>query len=485
MMKHIRHTFTATALSAAVLLSSCKKDEWLNPVLTTAISDATAFDTRDRVAQQINGLYAAVKSGLYLGSRYIVYNDIRGDDYNNLRTNGVTGFSTWNHTVVASTNEVANVWGAAYSAINQVNVFLDGMEKKGNSVVGAPLSTQYQGEARFIRAMCYYDLLQLYARPFWDGNGSKPGLPLRLTPNKSSGDNDLARSTVAEVYTQILSDLDFAEQNLPTTYGDALTRTTRAHRNTAIALKVRVNLSMQRYANAITEANKIVSAAAPFTAATGVAHALQSNISTVFTNYTTTESIFSLPFTANNLPGTQNSLAFYFGPAPVGGSEYPLISTGILNNPAFRADDRRRTQLLTTVSGQTYVNKYPTGPVNTDYAPIIRYSEVLLSLAEAIARTTSGVDARALALLNEVHLRSQPTPFTAADFADNNAFRNAILTERRIELMAEGRRSPDLLRLGLPIPGKANVNAVQPSSAEYIWPIPDTELINNKLMTQN
>ena len=485
MMKHIRHTFTAAALSAGLLLSSCKKDEWLNPVLTTAISDATSFDTRDRIAQQINGLYAAVKVGGYLGSRYIVYNDIRADDYNNLRTNGVTGFSTWNHTVVASTNEVANVWGAAYAAINQVNVFLAGMEAKGNGIVGAPLSTQYQAEARFLRAMCYYDLLQLYARPFWDGNGSKPGLPLRLTPNKSSGDNDLARSTVAEVYNQILSDLDFAEQNLPTTYADALTRTTRVHRNTAIAMKVRVNLSMQRYANVITEANKIVSASAPFTAATGVPHALQANISTVFTNYTTTESIFSLPFTANNLPGTQNSLAFYFGPAPVGGSEYPLISTGILNNPAFRADDRRRTQLLTTVSGQTYVNKYPTGPVNTDYAPIIRYSEVLLSLAEAIARTTSGIDARALALLNEVHLRSQPTPFTAAGFTDNNAFRNAILTERRIELMAEGRRSPDLLRLGLPIPAKANVNAVQPNSAEYIWPIPDTELINNKLMTQN
>jgi len=483
-MNHIRIASMALGLSALSLVS-CQKDTWLNPQLTTAISDATAFDTRDRIAQQINSLYAAVKSGLYLGSRYIAYNEIRGDDYNNLRTNGVTGFQTWNHTIVASTNEVANVWGAAYSAINQANVFLEGMAAKGSTVVGTPLSTQYQAEARFLRAMCYYDLLQLYARPFWDGNGGKPGLPLRLTPNKSSGDNDLARSTVAEVYTQILADLDFAEQNLPTTYADALTNTTRAHRNTAIALKVRVNLSMQRYAQVITEANKIVSAAAPFTAATGVAHALQASIRTVFTNYTTTESIFSLPFTANNLPGTQNSLAFYFAPAPVGGSEYPLIATGIISRPEFRADDRRRTELLVVNSGNTWINKYPTGPVNTDYAPIIRYSDVLLSLAESIARTTTGVDARALALLNAVHLRSQPTAFAAGDFATNDAFRNAILMERRIELMGEGRRSPDLLRLGLPLPAKANVQAIQPSQAEYIWPIPDTELINNKLMTQN
>jgi hypothetical protein len=333
--------------------------------------------------------------------------------------------------------------------------------------------------------MCYYDLLQLYARPYWDGNGSKPGLPLRLKANKSSGDNDLARSTVQQVYDQILQDLDFAEQNLPASYADALTNTTRVHKNTAIALKVRVNLSMRRYAQAITEANKIVSTAAPFKAATGVAHELQANIKTVFTNYTTTESMFSLPFTANNLPGTQNSLCFYFAPTPAGGSEYPLISTGILGRSEFKADDKRRTELLVVSGGNTWVNKYPTGPVNTDYAPIIRYSEVLLSLAEAIARTTSGVDARALALLNAVHVRSQPTAFTAADFANNQAFIDAILMERRIEFMGEGRRSPDLLRLGLPIPGKANVPTITPTQAEYIWPIPDGEILNNKLMTQN
>ena len=483
-MKQIKHNLLALVVTTGCLMS-CQKDNWLNPQLTTAISDATAFDTRDRVAQQVNALYASVKSGLYLGSRYIVYNDIRAEDYNNLRTNGVTGLQTWNHTLVASTNEVANVWGSAYSAINQANVFLEGMAGKGNTVVGSALAANYNGEARFVRAMCYYDLLQLYARPYWDGNGSKPGLPLRLKANKSSGDNDLARSTVQQVYDQILQDLDFAEQNLPASYADALTSTTRVHKNTAIALKVRVNLSMRRYAQAITEANKIVSAAAPFKAASGVAHELQANIKNVFTTFTTTESIFSLPFTANNLPGTQNSLCFYFGPAPAGGSEYPLISTGILGRPEFKADDKRRTDLLVVSTGNTWVNKYPTGPVNTDYAPIIRYSEVLLSLAEAIARTTSGVDARALALLNAVHVRSQPTAFTAADFANNQAFIDAILMERRIEFMGEGRRSPDLLRLGLPIPGKANVPTIATTQAEYIWPIPDGEILNNKLMTQN
>lgn len=483
-MKNIKHILIAGGAFLTVL-SGCKR-ELLSPTLTTAISDATAFDTPDRIAQQVNGLYAAVKSGNYLGGRYFVYNDIRGEDYNNLRTNGVTGLQTWNHTVVASTNEVSNLWGAGYAAINQCNVFLDGMAAKGNTIVGTAAANRYNAEARMLRGMIYYDLLQLYARPFWDGAGSKPGLPLRLTGNKGAGESDLARSTVAEVYTQILSDLNFAEQNLPLNYPDALTNTTRAHRNTAIALKVRVYLSMQRYSDVITEANKIVAASAPFTASSGVAHALQANIRNVFTApYTTTESIFSLPFTANNLPGTQNALAFYFAPAPAGGSEYPLISTGILNDPAFAADDKRRTDLLVVSTGNTWVNKFPTGPVQTDYAPVIRYSEVLLSLAEALARTGTGVDARALALLNAVHLRSQPTAFTDAGLGSKDALIAAILKERRIEFMGEGRRSPDLLRLGLPIPGKANVNTINPTQSEYIWPIPDSEMLNNKKMVQN
>jgi hypothetical protein len=174
------------------------------------------------------------------------------------------------------------MWSSAYYAINVCNLFIDGMAAKGTSVVGTTLSNNYLGEARLVRALCYYTLLQYYARPYADGNGSNPGLPLRLTGIKGSGSSDLARSTVAEVYTQILADLNFAESNLPLNYSTSILNTTRAHRNTAIALKTRVYLRMRNYASVITEANKIVSASAPFTATTGVAHALLGNIVNVF-----------------------------------------------------------------------------------------------------------------------------------------------------------------------------------------------------------
>ncbi len=72
------------------------------------------------------------------------------------------------------------------------------------------LAANYIAEARFLRAVCYHSMLQLYARPYADGNGSKPGLPLRLRAETKDGNNDLERSTVAQVYDQILADLDFA-----------------------------------------------------------------------------------------------------------------------------------------------------------------------------------------------------------------------------------------------------------------------------------
>ena len=121
---------------------------------------------------------------------------------------------------------------------------------------------------------------------------------MRLTGNSVAGNYDLARSTVAQVYTQILKDLNEAETELPLSYGTtAVTNVTRAHRNTAIAFKTRVYLTMQRYADVITEANKIVSTTAPYVASSGVSLALQSDITNVFkTPYTTSESILSMPF---------------------------------------------------------------------------------------------------------------------------------------------------------------------------------------------
>jgi hypothetical protein len=485
-----KHTKYLIAFGFCTLMSvSCQRD-LLNPTPQTQVTDASAFDTPSRILNQVLSLYGALKSGQFYGGRAIVYGDIRGEDFINETTNLVTAADVWNNNPTNSATAVVNLWSQAYYTINICNIFLEGMAAKGNTVVSAALAANYNGEAKLIRALCYYTLLQYYARPYADGNGSKPGVPLRLTAIKGAGSSDLARSTVAEVYAQILKDLNEAETALPLTNGSAVNNTTRAHRNTAIALKTRVYLSMQQYNNVITEANKIVSATAPFTAATGVAHALQANIANVFTSYTTTESILSLPMsaTAGDNPGTQNQLGFYFyNNGSVGSAEFSMNANGIIANTNWSATDRRRSFIYKNpVTNKNYLAKYTAPSPYTDYAPVIRYAEVLLNLAEARVRSTNTVDAQAVALLSAVRNRSDAAiTYTTANFANAAALTDAIMLERRIEFVGEGLRNGDLLRLLQTIPAKGSAAAKAPADQGYIWPISNTELSLNKLCTDN
>ena len=195
---------------AAVMFASCKR-EFLTPAPQTSITDATAFDRPDRIANQVLSLYASLKNGALYGGRYVVYGDIRGEDFLNATNNLITNVDVWNFSASSSATSVLGLWSQSYRVINYCNVFLDGMDAKGTSVVGTAVANRYIAETRFIRGLVYYSLLQYYARPYAEGTGSKLGLPLRLTGIKGLGSSDLARSTVAEVYTQILSDLNFAE----------------------------------------------------------------------------------------------------------------------------------------------------------------------------------------------------------------------------------------------------------------------------------
>lgn len=474
-----------------VFVSSCTG--MLEPAPVTNLLDTDMFTTPDRILSQVNGLYASVKSGQFLGGRMQMYMDVRGEDFENVSQNGVTGLFAWAYAQAPSNAEVTNAWTAGYLTINRVNVFLKGLDDNPN-VLSTTLTNQYRAEARFIRATSYFYLLQLYCRPFAISAGNTPGLPLRLTANTSNTNVNLARSTVAEIYTQILNDLNFAETNSILTYGNSLLNTTRSHRNTVIAMKVRVNLAMGNSANVITEAQKIVAqTAAPFSSTSGVTHSIIPNIVNVFSApYTSAENIFSMPMSSADVPGTQNDLAGYYLPASSvlalnGRAEYPFDATGILANPAFSAANDARRNALTVVSGgRTWCAKYRVTPPPTDFVPVLRYSDVLLSYAEALVRQNNTVDATALALLNAVRVRSNATgAYTLASFADATALLNAILLERRIEFYGEGIRAIDITRQALPLPAKTGVTSVPTTAQNYIWPIPQSELDTNKLMTQN
>jgi starch-binding outer membrane protein, SusD/RagB family len=476
--------FKILVFVTVVGLSACRKD-LLNPVPQASISDVVAFETPERTLAAVQGMYSGVKTGAFYAGRFYNYQDIRGEEFINETSNGVTNLQTWNYTVNSSTGEVNNLWNAAYAAINRINVVLAGIEK---APISDALKNQYRGEARFLRALTYHSLVTIYARPYTDGNGAKPGVVIYTEAQTSQGESKKERSTVADVYKLILEDLNFAEANLLLTNGSTELNVIRAHKNAAIALKTRVYLHMGRYNDVITEANKIVSTAAPFKASTGVSHELNSDVAAVFRSGQTLENIFSFPYTSSDLPGTQNSLNSYYSPGSSsactscsGTGEYSLnaAGNGIAANTGWTATDARRTNFAQTIGAKTWLRKWTT---NADYVPVIRYSEVLLNLAEALART-NGLDARAVALLNAVRKRSDAAttlaPTTQQELID------AVLLERRIELLGEGFRSRDLMRLGMAFPAKGSIGAVAPSETQYIWPIPSGEILVNTIVGQN
>jgi starch-binding outer membrane protein, SusD/RagB family len=376
----------------------------------------------------------------------------------------------------------------------------------------------YTAEARFVRAVSYFSLMNLYARPYlYPGTAATAslGIPLRWNAETAIDDasNQKARAPITVIYDSILSDLNFAETNLLATNGSTTANATRAHKNSAIALKTRVLLAMGRWNDVLTEGNKMVPAMLPAlpalpaavpavtsaNAASNASNRLESSYQSVFSTLgvnsipnATAEHIFALPFTDLDQPGIQNGLASYYNPGPVGNGDYQLniSNPGIYASPQFIATDARRSyvqiQVLTTATRYWY-RKFNQQP-NYDLVPVIRFSEIMLNVAEAEVRAANSVNQRAVDILNYIIRRSNTasfTAFTTSDFATPQALIDRILLERRIEFLGEGLRSFDVQRNNLSFGAKGSVSAVAPSSNLYIWPIPQNELLVNKACTQN
>jgi hypothetical protein len=498
-MKKIK--YIAPVLLLALSTISCHRED-LNPQSLTSVANNNAFSSPARILNQVIGLYGALKAGGLYGGRFQIAGDVKADNFIDELNNLVTDADVWNGNPTNSATAVVNQWAAAYLCINNCNVFIDGMNASGTKLVGTTLGNQYICEAKLIRAVCYYGLVQFWSNAFGKDQGASAGVPLRLTGITAPGSSNLVRSKVADVYTQIIKDLSDAEAGLPSSYAANSTNpasywnTTRAHVNTASALLTRVYLTMGNWASVITEANKIVTPTAPFTAPSGVPFALQTDITKVFAPpYTTSENIFFLPMTSasGDNPGTQNQLGYYFSPSKsvatggTGNGEFSLNPNGVIADPNWKVTDRRWAFIVNSTTGtKKWCNKYPTASPYTDYTPIIRYSEVLLNLAEARARSTSSVDPQAVALLNAVRNRSDAsTTYTVASFTDFNALDAAIVEERNIEFLGEGMRNNDLVRLQMPIPAKGSAPLKNPGDQGYIWPISSVELTLNTLCTDN
>ena len=458
-------TVLALAVCVATALPSCRKALFEEPV--TSLSPESAFETPERVEKAAVGMYDQLQNREFLGGRALIYSDIRGIDAN---PNAQFGIMYQFNTLTSSDATVGLAYGAAYRTIGEINLFLKNLAN-ASKVVTPEKNSQYTGEAAFLRSVTYFYLVNLWAQPYnFTQGGSHLGVPLALTSSDAPFDpaNLIARNTVAEVYAQIEKDLLEAETKLPVAYGDAsFSDVARATKGAAQAMLARLYLYKGDYTKANTYADKVIASGK---------YALNADPVTTFRTYTTKESIFSVAHNGGDNPNTNHALGQHYAPDKRGDITVSTDYVGLMD----QANDLRFKNLIVkNAAGSFFTSKYQG---TSEWVPVVRYAEILLIKAEALANLSTVVDPVALGLVNQVRTRSKAAIVAPATKA---ALISAILNERRIELAFEGHGIFDFLRTGRGIPAHSNINA-QPYGSDYVvLPIPKHETDINTNLVQN
>lgn len=443
----ISNLYKYFAITTFVVVSSC--DEVNDQVPQNSLSSDVAIVDSPGARAALLGAYDNLQSANYYGTRYLLIPDMHGGNLNWTGT-----FPTWgqifNRSILTDNAEVTNMWNTIYNGVNRVNQILDKAAK-----VTDPAFTDKNavlGEASFLRAFHYFNLVR-----YWGG------VPLKLTPTDEVIVSQLQqpRNTVAEVYTQILADLDFAIANMPATQ----TTRARAAVDAAYALKARVHLyrSSSGVANEWTEA---ISAATSASAG----RTLAANFSDLFVTRSTNEVIWFVEFNSQD----QASIAFFLLPSANGGRNEVRPNASLQN--AFAANDARRIPTNATNAALKYY-RVTTGD---DYALIFRHAEMILTRAEALVERNTGTDlADAEILINQIRNRAGIGVYAGAP--TQAALRDEVFLQRRLELALEGHYFFDLVRTGR---ASTLTNPVWNNNMA-LFPIPFRERNANPSLEQN
>jgi hypothetical protein len=494
--------WAAGALALGLGLASCKDALQIEP--QQSIDAGSAYNTSQKVSAAVVGAYARLDDPRLYGTDLILVPELMGEQG--------AGYTVWNgsfqnynqlyrRTQISNISNAQGIWTQAYNAINQCNLILANLA----AVTDAGQRAQFEGEAEFIRGTMYFELVRLFAQQYVPGGANgQDGVPINLTAvtTTEQADTKLARSTVQQVYTQVIKDLQLAIQKLPTQ------NVTRASKYSAEAMLARVYLQQGNYTAARAMADDVI-------ANSGAS--LQGSVAAVFANRNSSESLFEIQQNDQNNAGTSNDgLATYFaGYSPTGDQNIlygrgDVYITGVVPpNPYYSKNftdnftgfaalydslDARGPDTLTILStkklmyisdgnnktGRLRTSKWRTYGQNI---PIIRLAEMYLIRAEADVR--SGNAASALADVNRLRARSGAIALTSATLAD-------VLQERQLELAFEGLRLHDLKRVDAIVVPAVTATATTPASPairasdpRYILPIPLREINNNSLLTQN
>lgn len=347
------------------------------------------------------------------------------------------------------------MWNSIYAGVNRANYVIK-EARRNNEADFAPLKPRVIAEARALRAFHYMNLLAYWGgTPEGYGFAGGLGVPLRTEATDDiNGENIRPRERASEavVADTIRQDFDYAISTLPNyslaSGGTGTNQKATIGRLAALALRMRFELRMRDYAAVLRFSDQ-------FNAAAGNSLPLTSPYSAIFTNKFSSEAIWELPFDAVDT----NSLAFFWFSAGAGGRNE--VDPGATLGPAHGAGD---TRLPVNVSGGQTQKYFRI--VGDDNVLLVRAGEVILTRAEALART--GRTAEALTELNRIRTRAGVPVRT---FTTQDQLILDILAERRLELANEGHRWFDLRRTN-------TVRVARPDIVEpfrHLWPIPQRE----------
>ena len=453
----------------ALMVIACDDD--INLLPQQSLDVKGAFNNEDAAQSTLLGVYSTCQLLEMNGAMPQIFSDFMADN-----SAFVGSFPTFQEirdfNTLSSNGNVAGVWQQHYRVVSRANDVIANVPNVPGASFTAAEKAQFIAEAKFLRALAHFQLVNLFAQPFSVANGTKLGVPLITEPFTGTVEFP-SRSTVAEVYANVIQDLTEAAIDLPATYSTSILTRSRATKGAAQALLSRVYLYKGDYANASANAKLVLDASATYAPAANYAF---------WTSKNTTEDVITIQNSAidNGRTGT-GGWASWHRPAANGGRGDIKFAPSLITAYLVEAGDLRYA-LRSAGTGAdnlaaTFTTKWSDAVNNTDNSPIIRTTEIVLNYVEAKAEVDNAVSQDLINRMNVLRTRAGLTNWTLATFASKTAFVNAVLNERWKELAFEGHRRMDLLRRGLPL------RAADPKAAfgadKTILPIPQREIDNN------
>ncbi len=475
--------YTFLCVFALLSLTACEK--FLEEKPYDFISSENFFKTEGDAEAALNGVFSVFQLQAYYGRTQWIITDVSGES---MRANGTTGDRPEldRYTYAATNGEIGNWWNNSYSMINRAN---DVIEKVPAIAMNEARKNAIIGNARFLRALGYFDLV----RSFGD-------VPLTTASLKSvTEDFKPKRSSAASVYDQIIGDLKFAETNCLDEKAIPAASKGRVSKTAASALLAKVYLTRAAsaakqssdYTDALTACNKVINS---------TNYSLQNIFSDVFDpdKENNSEHIFSIQFdlapNIGNITPRMHYPTNFTGGGTLNGFGSFIVETPFLN--AWPAADLRKEYSATNKVGTVtfpapFFYKFrDTRRVGNDSrcnVLVLRYADVLLMQSE-ILNQIDPTDINKFKGINAVRTRAGFTGTGLLDLTNTptkDNFIDALVKERGWEFCAEGHRRFDLLRLNRLAPVLSASGITVDVNKHLLLPIPFTEIALNGNLTQN